>query len=601
MSDRRNVLIAILLSMAVLLGYQYFYEIPQIEKARLQEIEQERLKAAQPVAPTSEAPQPGATTAPPADQVQAPTQAPGPPADAGRSREAVLQSSPRVPIATQRLKGSVALIGGRIDDLSLTDYRLNIEPSSPKIVLLSPAGGPSAYYAEFGWTAAPGVAVRLPDATTPWQSEGRVLAPDQPLTLRWDNGEGLRFTRTIRVDQNYLFQVTDRIENRGDQAITLYPFGLVSRHEPPPTLGFLILHEGPLGVFRPSADEEGALTEVDYSEVAEEGPIQNSSTGGWVGITDKYWMTALIAPNEAAINARFSHAGGATSRYQVDLLAGAVEIPANGAAESSLKFFAGAKEVHLIERYGNDLAIPRFDRAIDWGWLYFLTRPIFFVLDYFYRWLGNFGLAILLLTIIVRALFLPLAYKSFVAANEMKRLQPEILRLREQYGEDRQRMNQEMMELYRREKVNPASGCLPILLQVPVFFALYKVLFVTIEMRQAPFYGWIKDLSAPDPTSWLNLFGLIPWQVPVIPGLEFLNFGLWPLFMGLTMWVQMRLGPQPTDEIQARVMQLLPILFTFLLAQFPVGLVIYWTWSNVLSIGQQWLIAKRGQAKPRQA
>lgn len=589
MSDQKNLIIAIVLSVAILFGFQYFYEAPRIEQARQQ---QQAQQAAQPQAT---APQPGAPPRPGEAPTAAPA-APGGPAAAKPtvSREAAIALTPRLKIDSRRLHGSIALTGGRIDDLTLVDYRTAVDRSSPEIVLLSPVGAPEPYYGEFGWVSAPGTAIKVPDSTTRWQADSAELTPAKPVTLTWDNGAGLRFTRTVAIDANYVFTITQQVENTTDQPVTLFPYGLISRHGTPKTLGFYILHEGPLGVLRDKANDAGTLKEMGYKDVAEANSVEMNSIGGWLGFTDKYWLTALVAPNEMALKARLSHTKNSdVDRYQVDLLGGAVEVAPKATAGTSFRLFAGAKEVQLIDRYENELGIPRFDRAIDWGWFYFLTKPIFFAIDYLNRLLGNFGLAILVFTVIVKVLFLPLAYKSYVSMSGMKKLQPEMMKLRERFGDDRQGMNKALMELYKREKVNPASGCLPILLQIPVFFALYKVLFVTIEMRHAPFYGWIKDLSAPDPTTWINLFGLIPWTPPTLGPLEILSIGVWPIIMGVSMWLQMKLNPTPPDPVQAKMFMLMPIVFTFMLGSFPAGLVIYWTWNNVLSIGQQWLIMKR--------
>jgi YidC/Oxa1 family membrane protein insertase len=598
MTEQRNLIVALAISFLILLGFHFFYERPQMEQAHQRAVEFQKQQQNLPATPG------GKSTDRPVQTPSTPM-APGavvkPAGKESLSREAALALTTRIRIATPRVEGSIALVGGRIDDLLLINYRETLDPASPEIVLFSPAGAPHPYYAEFGWTTAPGVNIDLPGPATEWQADGRELTPEKPITLSWDNGKGLKFLRTISIDRDFMFQITQKIENRGGQPVTLYPYGLISRHTLPVLSGFLILHEGPLGVFRPDIGETGTLTEVDYDDVVEQKSIEQESVGGWAGITDKYWMTALIAPNEAPIRSHFTHGGTAgNDRYQTDMLGASIDIADGATGESSVKLFAGAKEVKLIDRYQDTLLIPRFDLAIDWGWLYFLTRPIFFVLDFFYRVIGNFGLAIILLTVVVKTLFLPLAYKSFVASNEMKRLQPEMARLKTVHGEDRQRMNQEMMELYKREKVNPASGCLPVLLQIPVFFALYKVLFTTIEMRHAPFYGWVQDLSARDPTTLFNLFGLLPWG-PAASPFDWINIGIWPLLMGLSMFVQMRLSPQPADSTQARVMLLMPIMFTFLLARFPAGLVIYWTLSNTLSIIQQWLIKKKTGKKPVKA
>jgi YidC/Oxa1 family membrane protein insertase len=406
--------------------------------------------------------------------------------------------------------------------------------------------------------------------------------------LTWDNGQGLRFERRLALDQNYMFTVTQRVANSGETAVQLSPYGLIARSGTPQVLGFYILHEGLLGVFN------NTLEEIDYSDLVEDGPQQFESTGGWLGITDKYWLAALVPDQAQTVQARFLHsAPNGQDKYQSDYLYQTMTVPAGGELEITSRLFAGAKEAKLLDAYRDNLGIPRFDRAVDFGWFYFLTKPFFYALHYFAEVLGNFGLSILMLTVLVKLAFFPLANKSYKAMAKMRKVQPEMLELRERYGDDKQKLNQEMMALYKREGANPVSGCLPVVIQIPVFFALYKVLFVTIEMRHAPFYGWIQDLSARDPTTILNGFGLLPWDVPDLGILNLLNIGIWPLLMGISMVLQHRLNPQPADPVQAKIFMMMPIVFTFLLAQFPAGLVIYWTWNNLLSILQQALIMKR--------
>lgn len=380
-----------------------------------------------------------------------------------------------------------------------------------------------------------------------------------------------------------MFTVSQRVENTGTEPVSLYPYGLIRRWDTPPTAGFFILHEGPIGVLG------GTLEEIDYDDLQEDGDIELPSDGGWLGITDKYWLTALVPDQESTLTANFRHSlSDGQDRYQVDYLRNQIRLSPGNTIEVVDRLFVGAKEVSLLDQYREDYGIPLFDRAVDFGWFYFLTKPLFYVLHWFYERVGNYGVAILLLTLLVKILFYPLANKSYRSMSQMKKLQPEMMKMREQYGDDKARMNQELMALYKKEKVNPMSGCLPIVVQIPVFFALYKVLFVSIEMRHAPFFGWIQDLSAPDPTTVFNLFGLIPWDPPA-----FLMIGVWPLLMGATMLLQQRLNPQPADPMQAKIMMMLPLMFIFLFATFPAGLVIYWTWNNVLSIAQQWVIMKR--------
>ena len=570
MPDQRNLVLAIVLSVTIILAFQYFYELPRIREAqRLQELRQDSV--------TETMPAPEGATVP--DAPAAPGAAVTPP---GVTQGDVLASTERVGIENPRLRGSMPVAGGRIDNLVLTDYKVTLAPDSPHVSLLNPPGAADPYFVEFGWVAGE-QAGPVPDRDTVWQASAPELRPDQPVTLTWDNGEGLRFARELAVDEDYMFTVTQSVRNTTGQAVTLYPYGLISRWGTPQTLGFFILHEGPIGVLN------GKLVEIDYDDLQDDGVIEHASTGGWLGITDKYWLTALVPDQDRDVVANFRHTiAGGEDRYQVDYLWPAMTVAPGETIEVTNRVFAGAKEVGLLDRYREAYGIPLFDRAVDFGWFYFLTKPIFHILHFFYQVFGNYGVAILILTLLVKILFFPLANKSYRAMSTMKKLQPEMMRLREQYGDDKMRMNQELMALYKKEQVNPMSGCLPIVIQIPVFFALYKVLFVSIEMRHAPFFGWIQDLSAPDPTSLFNLFGLIPWDPPAL-----LMLGVWPLLMGATMLLQFKLNPQPADPIQAKVMMLLPIVFTFLFATFPAGLVIYWTWNNVLSIAQQWLIMKR--------
>jgi YidC/Oxa1 family membrane protein insertase len=477
-----------------------------------------------------------------------------------------------------------------IDDLTLIDYRETTDPASKPITLLSPSGTKDPYFARFGWLAG-SADVAVPGPDTVWRPDRSRVETDAPLSLTWDNGRGLSFTQTVTLDQNYMFTVVQKVRNTGDKPVTLNPYGLVSRTGTPATLGFFILHEGLVGVFNKT------LKEIDYDELrdAKGGVIEQRSAGGWIGITDKYWLTALVPDQKAEAASRFVHtAQDKVDKYQIDYLAPAVTVQPGATAESSAHFFAGAKEVRLLEAYEEKLGIDRFDLAVDFGWFYFLTKPIFHILEYFHRMLGNFGLAIMLLTVLIKLAFFPLANKSYRAMSRLKNLQPKMMEIRERFKDDRMRQQQAMMELYKKENANPMAGCLPIAIQIPVFFALYKVLFVTIEMRHAPFYGWIKDLSAPDPLGLLTAFGLVQWQVPQM--LEVVNIGIWPIIMGGTMYLQQKLNPQPPDPMQAKIFMMLPIVFTFLLGQFPAGLVIYWAWNNLLSIAQQWVIMRQTSA-----
>jgi YidC/Oxa1 family membrane protein insertase len=582
MTDNRNMILAIVLSLAILLGFEHLYGLLYPKPSPDPGGPQSNVAA---TTPAKDRPA-GAPPAPAA----APTPAPGIAAPSGTAatRARTLEETPRVRISTPRLHGSISLVGGRLDDLTLADYRETIDAKSAEITLLAPRGGPDPYYAEVGWSDA-GAGVGLPGPDTLWTADGDILTPDRPVTLTWDNGKGLTFARTFAVDRDYMFTVSQSVENRSEQSFVLYPYALVARHGTPQVSGFYILHEGPLGVF------DGTLKEFDYSELQEAagGTVKLSSTGGWIGITDKYWLTALVPDQREKLDWRFVHHRASNQDvYQVDLLGAGLSLPAGGSLSWQGRLFAGAKEVQLLDGYREAVGVTNFDRAIDFGWFYFLTKPIFYFLIYIQQFVGNFGVSILILTVVIKLIFFPLANKSYKAMTQMRKLGPEITKLRERFPDDKARMNQEMMALYKREKVNPASGCLPIVIQIPVFFALYKVLFVTIEMRQAPFFGWIRDLSVPDPTSVFNLFGLIPWQPP-----DFLLIGIWPLIMGVTMYLQQKLNPQPPDPMQARIFMMLPLVFTIMLAHFPAGLVIYWTWNNILSIGQQWVIMRRAGVK----
>ncbi len=575
MSDQKNMLIAIALSLVILLGFQFFYEFPRMEQERARQAEiaaQQPTDQLRPDPGTAPAAAPGADTAPIAS----------PSARTAAQRDQALASVPRIAIDSPTMTGSIALKGGRIDDIVLKNYRETTDPDSSQIRLLNPIGASKSYYAEFGWVGS-GDDAALPSAESLWTADRSQLTPRSPVTLNWNNGQGLVFEQRFSIDDAYMLTVTQQVRNTSDKSVSLFPYGLISRSGTPETLGFYILHEGPLGVF------DGTLREVDYDDLQDSGKSEERSLGGWIGITDKYWLTALVPNQKNSMIYRFVHSiRDADDRYQVDYLGSETRLGPGQDITLASNLFVGAKEVELLDRYSDELGIANFDLAVDFGWFYFLTKPFFYAISWLYQWLGNFGLAILAFTIFVKAAFYPLANKSYKSMAKMRALTPKLQTLREQFGDDKVRMNQELMALYKQEKVNPAAGCLPIVVQIPVFFALYKVLFVNIEMRHAPFYGWIKDLSVADPTSLFNAFGLIPWTPP-----EFLLIGAWPVFMGLTMWLQQRLNPQPTDPIQAKIFAFLPLFFTFLLGTFPAGLVIYWTWNNLLSIAQQKLIMWR--------
>lgn len=549
--DLKNLVIALVLATAVMVSWQYFYEQPRQAAQRAVMAERARLEKAR---QTAEA----AREVKPARPVK---------------------EGPRLRISSERLHGSLALTGGRIDTLTLADYRQTLDKNSPEVALLRPAGGTDAYFSEIGLLAQ---GVRVPDSHTQWQADQAVLTPQQPVTLRWDNGAGQRFEKTIALDTHYMFTVTYRIINTAGEAVTVYPYGLISRRYADTAKHSAIMHEGPLGV------ADGVLHDISYKELREDGTQSFTDSAGWVGITDKYWLTALIPDGGMRFDAAFKYNKKQKDGYQVDLRGTAMEVPPGEAAQFTMRLFAGAKQVSLLDHYRAEYSIPLFDRAVDFGMLYFLTKPIFLLLTWFHALVGNFGLAILLLTVVIKLALFPLANKSYTSMSQMKLLVPQMTELKERYADDKMKMNQEVMALYKREGVNPMSGCLPILIQIPVFFSLYKVLYVTLEMRHAPFFGWIHDLSAPDPTNIFTFFGLIPWDAP-----GFLHIGVWPLIMCVTMVVQQKLNPKPTDPVQATVIGYMPYIFLFLFANFPAGLVIYWAWNNTLSIAQQFAIQRR--------
>ena len=597
MNDQKNMLLAIVLSAIVLIGWQIFFGLPSMQQQQKQQQQQTQQQ------PTTSVPQPGAPapTGQPAPTAQpTPGQVtPTPAVVPGQTmtREAALKASPRLGIETPRVAGSINLKGGRIDDLSLTLYRETVDPKSPPVVLLAPSGAPLPFYAEFGWVAAAGNNMPLPNSDTVWKQQGKgTLGVERPVTLVHDNGQGLEFRRTISVDDKYMFTIRDEVVNKGAEPATLYPYALISRHGHPKLEGFYILHEGLIGVF----GEQG-LKEVGYADIEKQKQIQFKATNAWLGITDKYWAATLVPDTSAAIQAVFSSGlAGTTKTYQTHYLLDSVTIEPGATGSANTRLFAGAKEVETVDGYERQYKLNRFELLIDWGYFHFITKPLFLAMDWIYRYFGNFGIAILLITVIIKIFFFPLANKSYASMAKMKAVQPEMLAIRDRYGDDKVKQQQAMMELYKKEKINPIAGCLPILIQIPVFFALYKVLFITIEMRHAPFFGWIKDLSAPDPTTIFNLFGLIPWDPLATLGPNigpFLMIGVWPIIMGITMWFQMKLNPAPPDPTQKMIFDWMPLIFTFMLASFSAGLVIYWAWNNLLSVTQQSYIMHKHGAK----
>jgi YidC/Oxa1 family membrane protein insertase len=603
MIDNRNTILAVILSGLVLIAWQYFYNVPQMERQRAAQQAQSELAKPTPLPGSTGAPsttpQAGSTPAPNAPAANQPASA-----APAVSRDTAIAASPRVKIDTPRVSGSISLKGARIDDLSLVQFRETVDPASPPIVLYSPSGTASPYYAEFGWVAASGSTVKIPDQNTVWEQEGSgSLTPTTPVTLKYDNGDGLTFRRTISIDDRYLFTIKDDVSNVGNAPVTLYPFALISRHGTPQVSGYYILHEGLIGYL----GDQG-LQEYPYKKIDDAKTVNFKVTNAWLGITDKYWASALLPDTSAQLQARFSsNLVGTVRTYQTDYLEDPQTVAIGGTASVNARLFAGAKEASVVGinfpfaglgGYNKQLNLNHFDLLIDWGWFYFITKPMFLALDFFYHLVGNFGISILLVTVIVKLLFFPLANKSYASMAKMKSVQPQLAALKERYPDDKVKQQQEMMEIYKKEKINPIAGCLPVALQIPVFFSLYKVLFVTIEMRHAPFFGWIKDLSAPDPTNLFNLFGLLhfdPTQVPLFG--HYLALGVWPIIMGITMWFQMKLNPTPPDPTQKMIFDWMPLIFTFMLAGFPAGLVIYWAWNNTLSVMQQSFIMRRNGVK----
>ncbi len=565
--ETRNLVAAISLSMAVLIGYQLLFVEPKKDIAQKENIVKESDDSANIPIPQN------------FDN--------GIVASDNTEPKSSNKPVPRISMISKEVSGSISLKGARIDDITLTQYKETLEPESELIKLLLKSNGDSPYFIEFGWSSPDGI--KVPNGKSLWKSSSNILSPDKNITLKWDNGENITFYQDISVDDSFMITVNQRVENNSNNSVTLYPYGLIRRAGEPKTIDFFVLHEGPLGVF------DGTLSEKSYGDLTEAGKkginIKPNETGGWIGLTDKYWLTALLPDQNEKYNFTYRKLNSNGGQYQTDFLGKAVTIPSNSKGEFLSRTFAGAKRLALFDDYEERFNIKHFDLAIDFGWFYFLTKPFFYALSWANDYLGNFGLAILAITVIVKLLFFPLANKSYKSMAKMRILTPQIQKLRERVGDDRQKLNQEMMNLYKKEKVNPAAGCLPILVQIPVFFALYKVLFVSIEMRQTPFFGWIEDLSVQDPTSIFNLFGLLPYSTSILP--DFLNIGIWPLLMGVTMFLQQRLNPTPPDPIQAKIFAWMPVAFTFLLATFPAGLVIYWTWNNLLSICQQWVIMNK--------
>ncbi|MBW0175864.1 MAG: membrane protein insertase YidC [Candidatus Fonsibacter sp.] len=561
--ENRNVIIAVILSTAILIGWSMYFENP--DEAQRKRLEIQGKTETQTNIQKPETPQ--TTKANPTKAI---------------SRGEALKEGDRVSIENSNLAGSISLRGAIIDDIVLKNYRETLDKNSKPIVVLSPKKSDEGYFVESGWATTKSD-IKVPDNNSIWQiKDGKKLTPSSPITLEWNNREGIIFSKKIEVDNKYLFKITETIRNEKNKTIELFHYSQITKNTKPTTENFYILHEGLIGVVDKNLKEE------TYSTIEKEKKTY-AGKSGWFGITDKYWMSAIIPESGKSFKGEYSFANS----YKANFIISEPTIAnPQKSTSATLKIFIGAKEVYPIDNYTEIEKIDRFDLSIDWGWFYFITKPLFFVIDYIFKIVGNFGLAIIILTLIVRILFFPLNNYSFKSMAKMKVLQPETLRIKELYKDDVKRTQQEMMALYKREKVNPLSGCLPILIQIPIFFAVYKMLFVTLEMRHAPFFGWIKDLSAADPTTIFNLFGLIPWNPP-----SFLMIGVWPILMGITMYFQMKLNPTPPDPIQAKIFAFFPLIMTVMLATFPSGLVVYWTVSNVLTMAQQYYIMKKTTVK----
>ena len=595
--DNRNVYVAIALSILVIIGWQFFYGYPQMQKQR----QAQQAAAAQGVQPST----PVTRNAAAADDALAHVPPGSPPNGAAsqpaagmapveimKTRAEAVAANPHVVIDTPAIAGSIDLKGGRIDDVSLKDYHETTDKASPIIDLFSPSNGPHPYYAETGFVAGAGDKVALPGPGTVWTADGDSLTPAKPVTLTWDNGQGLVFHRAISVDDQYMFTVKDSVTNSGAAPVTLLPYALISRHGTPVTSNYSVLHEGLVG-------EIGDNREADITYAAMDKETGNSrvleGSGGWLGITDKYWAGVVAPEQDVAFKGTFSsYADNGNRDYQTDALLPARTVAPGATSDVTTHVFAGAKVTAVLNKYEKEYGIRNFGNLIDWGWFYFITKPLFQVLDWFYKLTGNFGVAILIVTVLIKGLFFPLANKSYASMARMKQLQPQLAALKERFPDDKQKQQEATMKLYREQKVNPVAGCLPMVIQIPVFFALYKVIFITIEMRHAPFFGWIHDLSAPDPVHVLTLGGLLP-IAGYLP--SFLLIGIWPVIMGFSMFLQMKMNPEPPDPVQKQMFSYMPLIFMFMLGTFPSGLVIYWTWNNTLTVIQQYLIAKRQGAK----
>jgi YidC/Oxa1 family membrane protein insertase len=557
MNDNTNFFLAIGISIMILMGFHWLYEVPK------QKAVQARIEAASII------------------QKDVAVEAPVAP----KERGTMIATSKRITLENKNLHGSINLKGGRFDDITFIRYREKADPQSPEIVLLSPTGSSAEnppYYAEFGWLGTDDK-TKLPTFDSEWQSNSTALSATKAVTLTWNNGTGLTFERSISLDDDYMFTVTEKVRNASTADVTLVPFGLVSRHGLPANKVASNSHEGLTAVM------DGQLKEKNYKDLNNSPLTTYTGKGGWIGIADVYWFTGIIPEQTDTLTARFLYSNvNGQNHYQADVKSEPVTLKAGGDLTKTYHLFTGAKEVSLLEKYGDTLKLPMFDKAVDFGWFYLIAKPFFHVIDWLGKTFGNYGLAIIAFTILLRILFYPLSETSYRSMARMKEIQPEMARIKERHGNDPVKMNEEVSKMYQREKINPLSGCLPMFAQIPVFFALYKVLLISIEMRHAPFYGWIHDLSAPDPSNLFTLFGALPFTAP-----SWLHLGAWPLLMGATMFIQQQLSPPQGDKTTQQALTLMPVMFTFLFAGMSAGLVIYWTVSNILAIAQQTLIKHR--------
>jgi YidC/Oxa1 family membrane protein insertase len=582
--NTKNIIFASILSAVILISWTWFYEKPKLEAAK--SLEQARQINSQ--SPTSSEQKSQDLSTNPNLLIQNPISAIQNTDKILPKEEIIAETkNQRISIKTPELEGSINLKGLIFDDLTLVNYQETLDPKSEEVTLLSPAGSANQYQVNFGYKALDAKII-MPNQDSLWKADGKVLTPQNPITFSWQNGQNINFEIKIAIDEHYMFSISQTIKNNSGQKLDGVTTANIGRLLPQLHSSSYVLHEGPIGVF------DGILKEKSYTNLRDKKGDNNFyAQTGWFGITDKYWLISIIPDKKSSFETKFSYSGNKENNiYNADFQSQQFSVDNGKEISFENKMFAGAKRVSVLDEYSKKYDITRFDLAVDFGWYYFLTKPFFFILQFFSKIFGNYGLAILAITVLVKLAMLPLANKSYTAIAKIKKLQPKIDAIREQFKDKKLQMNKEIMQLYKKEKVNPVSGCLPMLIQIPVFFSLYKVLYLTIDMRHAPFYGWIKDLSAPDPTSIFNLFGLLPFDTHGI-----ISIGLWPIFMGITMIVQQKLNPQPSDPAQAKVMKLLPFILIFAFAAFPAGLLIYWTWSNTLSILQQWFITKRLEKK----